>query len=212
MTAAGPVRCDPRVARSRAAVLAAAADLVAEAGVPALTIEAVAARSGVAKTTIYRHWPSRAALVVDAVHGMGCGMDAPATGVLRDDLVALLGRLAAELRDSPWAAALAGLADAAQRDPEMATLQREVIRRSARGLDAVLDAAAARGDLPAPVDRSRAAMLLAGPLFFRRLVSLEPLDEPGLVESVVDAVLPSLVGRPGAPAAPGADMAGAPTG
>ena len=56
--------------RARAEVLEAAADLVAEVGVERATIEEIAARSGVAKTTIYRHWPSKQALVVDAVRGV----------------------------------------------------------------------------------------------------------------------------------------------
>jgi AcrR family transcriptional regulator len=186
-------RCDPRVARSRATVLAAASALLAEEGLPGLTVEAVSSRSGVAKTTIYRHWPSRAALVVDAFRSAGCGMAPPDTGDLREDLVALLGGLAAELRDSGWAAALPGLTDAAQRDPELADLQREMIRASRCALDAVIDAAVARGEAPADLDRDHAAMLLGGPLFYRRLVALTPVDEPGLPELIVDAVLPALL-------------------
>ena len=63
--------CDPRVARSRAAVLAATVDLLGELGHAGTTVEAIAERSGVAKTTIYRHWPSRAPLLIDAFHSSG---------------------------------------------------------------------------------------------------------------------------------------------
>jgi AcrR family transcriptional regulator len=54
---------DPRVARTRAAVLNAGIDLLAERGYPGFTIDAIVARTGIAKTTIYRHWPSRDSLL-----------------------------------------------------------------------------------------------------------------------------------------------------
>ncbi|MDO8105643.1 TetR/AcrR family transcriptional regulator [Isoptericola sp. b441] len=94
-------RTDPRVVRSRAAVLAAATQLLATDGVAGTTIEAVAARSGVAKTTIYRHWPDQRALVRDAF-GVALPMPAaPDTGTLAGDLLALATGLARALADSP---------------------------------------------------------------------------------------------------------------
>src|ERR1700744_3816322 len=66
MSARGEVRPDPRVERSRMVILAAAVDELAEVGYGGVTIEAVAARAGVGKSTIYRHWPDKLALIADA--------------------------------------------------------------------------------------------------------------------------------------------------
>lgn len=194
-SACGPPRCDPRVARSRAAVLAATAELIASEGIAAVSIEAVAARSGVAKTTIYRHWDSRAALVVDAFRDMAETCAAPDTGNLRDDLVGLMTGLAAQLADAPWARALAGLLDAAAGDPELESLHKDFMTEVRRSFNAVLDRAVGRGELPADVDRTRAGMLLAGPLFYARMVLLAPVTDPVAVAALVDVVLPGLTGR-----------------
>ena len=78
--------CDPRVARSRAAVLDATVDLLGEVGHGGTTVEAIAERSGVAKTTIYRHWPSRAPLLIDAFHCRVEHVEATPTGDVRADL------------------------------------------------------------------------------------------------------------------------------
>ena len=59
--------CDPRVARSRAKLLAAATEILIETGPSSVTVDAVAERSGVAKSTLYRHWESRSALLVDVL-------------------------------------------------------------------------------------------------------------------------------------------------
>ena len=73
--------------KARAEVLEAAADIVAEVGLERTTIEEISARSGVAKTTIYRHWPSKQALMVDTVRGCFLPMATPNTGDLRADLI-----------------------------------------------------------------------------------------------------------------------------
>jgi AcrR family transcriptional regulator len=181
--------CDPRVARSRAAVLASCAELLTEEGFGGVTIEGVTARSGVAKTTIYRHWPNRPALLVDAFRSMACPRPAPGTGDLRRDLVGMAGALAGELDAAPWAAILPSLAAEARRDPELRALHREFMAERRAPLLEVLRGAMARGELRTDVDPALAASLVAGPLFYRRYVSLEPLDEPGLPERVVDAAL-----------------------
>lgn len=187
-----PPRCDPRVARSRAAVLAATAEIIAAEGLAGVSIEAVATRSGVAKTTIYRHWDSRAALVVDAFRAMSAPCAVPDTGRLRDDLVSLMTALAAQLAGAPWACALAGLLDAVSRDPELQTLHGRFMTEVRGPFNAVLDRAVARGELPPDVDRARVGMLLAGPLFYARMVLMTPVTDPAAVAAMVDAVLPGL--------------------
>src|SRR5436190_2605757 len=88
----------PRSEEARRKALAAATDLIVERGVANLTIEEVAHRSGVAKTTIYRHWPERASLVLDTVRACFAAVPTPDTGTLRGDLDAYFaGRMMADL-------------------------------------------------------------------------------------------------------------------
>ena len=189
------VRDDPRVVRSKASILEACAHLIAEEGIERLSVEAVAARSGAAKTTIYRHWPSRAALIFDAVgRCAGESLPTPETGSLREDLVTVLGRLAVALGDDDWCSTMRSLVDAAQRDPELARLHAETVAERRRPLTDVLERAMERGELPADLDVERAVAVLAGPLFYRAMVSRERLDED-VVAWVVDGALPSLTGR-----------------
>ncbi len=81
---------DPRVVRSRAAVVEATLALVAEVGIGETTVDAIAERSGVAKTTIYRHWTGKPAIVLDALSSVMAPPADPDTGTVRDDLVVLL--------------------------------------------------------------------------------------------------------------------------
>src|SRR5215203_5293355 len=83
----------PRSEEARRKALAAAIDLLVEKGVGDLTIEEVAQRSGVAKTTIYRHWPERASLIVDTVRTSFEHVSTPDTGSLRGDLETFFGGL-----------------------------------------------------------------------------------------------------------------------
>lgn len=181
--------CDPRVARSRSAVLDAAGQLLSEEGFPGVTIEAVAARSGVAKTTIYRHWPTRGELLVAAFRQMSCDTPHPDTGDVRDDLVMLIDALAGQLRTERWASVLPSLAAEARRDPEFAELHQAFMGERRRKVLEVVERGVERGQLPPQTDADLLATMVAGPVFFRALVTLEPLDEPRLAERIVDAAL-----------------------
>ena len=87
----GKAAPDPRVLVSRERVLTATLDLLVEAGLGELTIDDISRRSGVAKTTIYRHWAGRSALVIDACSRLTDGQEAPPdTGSLDGDLRAVL--------------------------------------------------------------------------------------------------------------------------
>lgn len=185
------MRTDPRVARSRAAILQACADLIAEEGFAGVTIEAVAARSGAAKTTIYRHWPSREALLIEAFGACsGAPAPPPDSGAARDDVRRVLGALARKLDDGDWRASLCSLVDAAGRDAELARLHAATIAERRRPLSEVLERGVRRGELPSDLDVDRTVSMLAGPLFYRAMVSREPLDE-AFVADVVDRVLPA---------------------
>jgi AcrR family transcriptional regulator len=187
-----PMRDDPRVARSKASILEAAAELISEAGFPGVSIEAVAARSGAAKTTIYRHWPSRDALMVEAfARCTGPPEGSPDTGSLRGDLRQILGALARFLREEGSCASLQSLTDVARRDPELAQLHAAFIAERRRPLVEALERAVARGELPAGVDVGDAVSVVVGPLFYRAMISFEPIDE-AFVETAVRRAIGAL--------------------
>ena len=179
---------DPRVIRSRTAVLAATLDLLAERGITATTIEAVAERSGVAKTTIYRHWDGQPALVLDAIGTTLHTPTDPDTGTLRGDLLELLGGLVDTLTTGPAAGLMPALIDAAERDPAFAALHhREAAQRHqvvhtaiARGID--------RGEISPGADPAEVLDMIAGPVFYRRLVSSGVVHR-AFAQRIVDRVL-----------------------
>lgn len=186
-------RIDPRVTRSRTAVIAATLDLLVERGITATTIEAVAERSGVAKTTIYRQWDGQPALVLDAMGTTVRTPTDPNTGTLRGDLLDLLGGLADALTTSPAAGLIPALIDAAERDPAFAALHhREATQRHqvvhtaiARGIE--------RGELPPDTDPADVLDMVTGPVFYRRLVSAGTVDR-AFAQRVVDRALAAYVG------------------
>jgi AcrR family transcriptional regulator len=183
--------CDPRIARTRAVVLEGTLDLLIERGYDGLAIEAVAEHAGVAKTTIYRHWPTKELLVVEAVRCLKDPPPVPDTGDVRDDLRTLMRGLAVGLRRSRWSNVLPIIVDAAERHPELRRLHRELVRERQNPSRIVLERAIERGDLPADADVELGVTLLAGPLFYRRLISQASL-RPAFVDQVVDATLAAL--------------------
>ena len=186
---------DPRVIRSRTAVIAATLDLLAERGITATTIEAVAERSGVAKTTIYRQWDGQPALVLDAIGTTLHTPTDPDTGTLRGDLLELLGGLADALNTSPAAGLMPALIDAAERDPTFAALHhREAAQRHQVVLTAIVRGID-RGELTPGADPAEVLDLIAGPVFYRRLVSAGAVDR-AFAQQVIDRVLSAYANDP----------------
>lgn len=179
---------DRRVERSRKAVLAATLQLLAEAGLNGVSVDEVARRSGVAKTTIYRHWPSRSALLLDACSKLGTKPQAPDTGTLRGDLMALATHMAGRLRSERWASILPSMIDAAERDPELAEVQTRLHAGFMEPLFVVVERAKARGELPADLDPSVVVAAVVGPLYYRRWFSRQPLDEK-FAQSIVERLV-----------------------
>lgn len=178
---------DKRVQRSTKAVLAATLQLLAEAGFSGVSVDEVSRRSGVAKTTIYRHWPSRAALLLAACSRLSAKPQAPDTGTLRGDLTALADSMARRLRSDRWATILPSVIDAAERDPELAEVQTRLHADFMEPLYAVIARARKNGELPMDIEPSRIVASVVGPLYFRRWFSRQPLDE-AFVRDVVDRV------------------------
>jgi AcrR family transcriptional regulator len=176
-------KLDERVRRSKAAVLDAAVALLAESGLSGVSVDEVARRSGVAKTTIYRHWPSREALILAACATLNTKSVAPDMGSFRDDLQALMRDVLPHLRSDSWASSLLSLLDAAERNPDLAALQLNMHRDSMAGFRQVVERAQARGELDAAANPAHVVATIVGPLLYRRFVSREPLDN-AFVETI----------------------------
>ncbi|MDT7745487.1 MAG: hypothetical protein QOE59_4565 [Actinomycetota bacterium] len=173
---------------ARRRVLRAALEVLADEGMPGFTIESVARRAGASKATVYRHWPSPSALLVDAMDAEFRPFPDVDTGDLRADLVGLLTAFASALAGSPFPKLMAAFTDAAERDPALGEMHAELTRRRREPLVRLLDAARGRGELVGDVDVELVVDLLAAPFFYRRLVAHRamPADMPG---AVVDHVL-----------------------
>lgn len=182
-------------ARSEDTILRATIDLVAEHGVSGLTVDAVAARAGVGKATIYRHWGSRARLVHDAVSCMKDPLEEPDTGSLRGDLISLVRQVVKYLRQDDTARVLPSLLDAAVREPELAELRIESIRHRRSLFERAVQRAVERGELPEDVETQLLIDLVVAPFFYRRLMALSQVRASD-VEPVVDAVLRAFSGVP----------------
>ncbi|MFC4908905.1 TetR/AcrR family transcriptional regulator [Actinomadura gamaensis] len=171
----------PRRAPSGAAVLrediteairAAVFEELAAAGYGRLSVEAVARRAGVGKTAVYRRWPSKLELVIDAVSAVAAlRLPVPDTGSLRGDIRALLGILSRALRHPLAAQIVPDLLAEAARNPEIAqTLEKALLNAQRDITSKVFGAATARGELPEDVDAGLALDLLLGPLYWRLTV------------------------------------------
>jgi AcrR family transcriptional regulator len=185
---------DPRVVRSKQCVIETAHDLLREGGFAAATIEAIAARSGVAKTTIYRHWPDRNRLLLDAFAVSDDVAQIASTGDLRSDLVSCLTGLAKALATSEWAETMPALLEAAERDAEFRKLSREYIDEKRRPIRTRLRVAVERGELPAGADIELLMATLAGPLFYRRFITRQPVHDRRLIEGIVAQMLAGVQG------------------
>ncbi len=179
----------PRSERARLAVLEAAADLLVEGGLAAATIEAVAARAGVSKVTIYKWWPSRGAVAVDAyfhryretiVFVDSGDVAADLTGQIRLVLEAFRGR-AGEI--------MAELIGQAQSDPSLAdTLLTGWLLPRREVTTAVLQRAVDRGQVRPDIDVQVVMDQLYAPLYWRVLMGHQPLDDD-LAEQLVRTTL-----------------------
>jgi AcrR family transcriptional regulator len=173
----------PRSAEAQRAVLNAARQLFEDGGYAATTIEAVAAHSGVAKTTIYRWWPNRASLLVEVLAEIHtAAVPLPAGG---DPLRALLGELrdAAEAMNGSTGKLLTALLGEAQHDPEVnAELLEGLFHPRRAGTARVIRRAQEEGAIRPDVPPDVAADLLFGPLFYRMLVRHGPVTRAFMMQ------------------------------
>ena len=167
-------------------MIEAALDLLGDAGYGGTSIDAISRRSGVARTTIYRHWRSLAEIVHEAAMTTVGVKAVPDTGDARADLRAHLGELAVKLNSGAWGRMLPVLVDAAFRDEEILELQ----RRSTAERKAAAMAIAARGvelgQIRDDVDLVLCGEMLVGPIFTRHLVTHLPITE-AFLDDLIEA-------------------------
>ena len=179
----------PRSEAAHGAILDAAIALIREVGYDAVAMDAIAARAGVGKATVYRRWKTKEALVADAIERIIAAVPVPDTGTTEGDLRGLLRVALAMYADPATGALLSGLVAAMARSARIAhairsgfdAVWRDAMRR-------VLERGVARGDLREGLDVDLATDMLSAPLFYRYLQTGGPVDER-LARDVVAAVL-----------------------
>ena len=180
-TAGPPRRGRPRSERAREAILSAAAELLLARGLGAVSMDAVAERAGVSKATIYRWWPTKETLALEALyHEWDTARPSSRdTGSLRGDLLALLRPWIRFVRTRPYGRVIAALITEARTDPQFAEQYRarfvEPRREPARALFA---RAIERGEIPAHSDIEVALDLLYGAIYHRLLHGHAPSHRP----------------------------------
>jgi len=188
-----------RSEKSRRAILTAAFDLVEESGYAKLTIEGIAARAGVGKQTIYRWWPSKGSVLLDALLALSENQEGevvalPDTGDLEADLKVVLRATVAQLNDPRYDQPMRALSTEILHDPELAAIYAERLERPMMELrQERLRSARSAGELPADLDLVLAVDMIWGPLFNRwalRTGPLTPEYADALVETALDGLRP----------------------
>ncbi len=168
--ASGPTAGRPRSEEAHQAILDATLELLVEVGFSAMTVEGVASRAGVGKATIYRRWPSKLPLVVEAF-GRLPGFEEVDTGNLAEDLKRMLRSYLQVFNSTPLSAVLPSLAGERAHNPELSDLFEPVSKGRRQPLVRAFERAVVRGEVPGSLDVELAADLVVGPiavaLFFK---------------------------------------------
>lgn len=182
---------DKRIERTRREVCSAVIALLGERGYAAFNMEAVAEKAGVSKSTLYRHWPTKLALIADALETLNLQpQPGPIDGDVRQRVTVLLRHLAEALATSRFAACIPALIEAAKHHPEVAHFLHEYSARRRETLVALLRGAVTAGELPTDVDPDTVSFALSGAIFYRRLMTPDPYS-PEEVPALVAAILGS---------------------
>jgi AcrR family transcriptional regulator len=179
---------NPQVVRSRAAALDAGREILVSDGWDAVTYKAVADRSGVGRTTLYRHWPTIEQFVYDVLlRDLAAAHHIP-TGATREDLIAELDGFRVELHNPLVERSILTIIDRASRNADFARLSDELYHSRSLSLAQVIQAACKNGELESTLDVSRAVSELAGPLVYQRLFGRKTIPRE-FVEDLVDDFL-----------------------
>ena len=181
------VDVDPRVERSRQVICDATLDELADVGYGAMTIESIAKRAGVGKATIYRHWNGKLDLVESALDHLKADFAVPTEGTARERITELLRWLAGYLADSRLSSCMPALVSAAQYDDAVRAFHHRFTAERRQVMIELVEDGMRSGELPDGLDPQLVAEALAGPLFYRRLMTPTPFppDEVGEIVALV---------------------------
>lgn len=186
---------DPRVERSRRVIRQAALAELAEAGYGGFTMESVARRARVGKSTIYRHWTNRLALLADALETLNeQPPPQPGSGTARQRVEQLLRHLVEALADPVLSATNSALIEAAEHEPAVREFYRDYSARRRQSLIDTIAEGIAAGDFPPGVNPDLASLALVGPIFYSRLVvghTLASTQIPELIDHVLHTTVPA---------------------
>jgi len=180
---------DPRIERSRQVILEAALAELGEIGYGGFTIESVASRAGVGKSTIYRHWPDKLALIADAFQTFHENtLPDVESGSPREKVTRVLRHVAEVVASSTFSSCIPALIDAAERDRNLRKFYIRFQREARQPLIDVIADGVADGSFPSHVDPELAAFALLGAIFFCRLMTSKRFD-PENANDLIGVVL-----------------------
>ena len=178
MEAAGTSRPGGRTAKNTAAVLAAAIDELSERDYADISVESIAARAGVHKTTVYRRWGSKVEVIRQAMAGAAVAhIQVPDTGNVDSDLL-LLARAVQAVFSLPQGAAITrALIVGGLTSAELAGIMRHYWAVRLEAISVIVDRAVSRGELPAGTNAAALMRYMSAPLFYQLLVAQVPVTE-----------------------------------
>ena len=179
---------DPRVERTRAAILDAARDLLMEQGPDAVTHVNVAGAARVSRTTAYKHYPTRGALMRAAIEHVGKPFPSEITGDIRADLRAFVADVVNDLGNAVHSRAFITLLERAHHDPEIDAVRNSLVCDAEEHFAEMIRGAIERGELRPDVDVELAMSSVMGTFFFRRFMANDAVDA-ALADRVVDHFL-----------------------
>ena len=189
----------PRSEQAHRAAIAAAVEVLLESGVEGMTLDEVATRSGVAKSTLYRHFGSKEGLIATAARGCVTEHPTPDTGDLERDFEFLFSRYQETDDKQRFGELLPMLIDAGNRDPQIQAIVDDVLEERRRPLRTVLQLAQLRGEIGPDLDLDNAMAMILGPISYRRLVERREVT-PEFKAEVVRGAIVALRATAGEPA------------
>jgi AcrR family transcriptional regulator len=175
--APGTARPGGRTARTTVAVLTAAAEELSTRDYADISVESIAARAGVHKTTVYRRWGSKVEIIKQALaSAAGARIPVPDTGSVDRDLL-LLARAVQVVLSPPQGAVTTALIVGGLASAELAEVMRQFWAVRAQAVSVIVDRAVSRGELPAGTDPAALMRTLAAPMYYQLLVAREPVTE-----------------------------------
>jgi AcrR family transcriptional regulator len=169
---------NPRTIRVREVILDAAADLLVHHGAAEVTALRIAQETGVARTTIYRHWPDQSRLLLETIDAM-VAPHGPTTLTddIEADLITALSNLRTRMTRRPFRQVFAALLSHANRDRTFVAAQRRFVNGVLQPITDILTSATSRGELASSIDIPQAAAALAGPLFHQNVMLRTSIDD-----------------------------------